>query len=138
MACIVKQGRGIFNALQVSCAPSGYLSLEITAQIGMLTIFASNPVLSLYSLVNRTILQFRACGPGEYVNGRSCLTCSKDHYNLDAWNADSCSSCLNKNGALQCSGDQLVVASGYWRREYNIIVQRFYLVFIQRVVKVAI
>jgi hypothetical protein len=115
-ATMSSQGIASFPNLEVYCTPLGNLSLRIVADLGQqFGIDTASTTSEQYSISTLTRLLFRECVAGEYQKNGLCVECPENSYSLVA-NALQCTDCSGTEGIAQCHGNQIVVASGYWRR----------------------
>jgi hypothetical protein len=113
-ATISSQGVASFPDLEVYCTPLGNLSLRIVVDLGQ-QFGIDKASISEYAISTLTMLRFRECVAGEYQKNGLCVECPENSYSLVA-NTLQCNDCSNTEGIAQCHGNQIVVASGYWRR----------------------
>jgi hypothetical protein len=113
-ATISSQGVASFPNLEVYCTPLGNLSLRIVVDLGQ-QFGIDTASTSEHSIFTLTRLRFRECVAGEYQKNGLCVECPENSYSLVA-NTLHCTDCSGTEGIVQCRGNQIVVANGYWRR----------------------
>ena len=110
-----QNGYASFSELQVACSPRGNLSILFEAQLGVslgLPAADTQP----YYISNVTLVSFRDCIQGEFIDGGQCTVCPYGKYSFDNKNALSCDDCTHIVGVKQCYGNHIEVEQGYWRR----------------------
>ena len=69
-------------------------------------------------VTTEVVLKFQDCKVGEYNLNGICTTCENGTYSLQTLpdNAQVCNDCTQTEGVESCYGNNIKVASNYWRR----------------------
>ena len=105
----------VFADLYAYCAPGGNMTVVFTAVISDL-VGSASALATPYTAVNSTLLDFRACDQGEYIETGLCIECLYGSYSLVDYGVETCTSCYQVAGVLECYANQIVTLAGWWRR----------------------